>query len=86
MASDEAMKREPGEKSNCQARRFPLRQPENHRPPITRYSAAVPEANTIAVLLIGLQSRDTTAIASVLSKFPAEAAQQHAVLLETKSL
>jgi aliphatic aldoxime dehydratase len=40
----------------CPVRRFPLRRPEGHRPPVPRYSASL--TSKIAVLFLGVQSRD----------------------------
>lgn len=58
--------------SLCPARRFPLRKPEGHQPPITRYSAVLPQREKIVVLFLGLQARDIEAI-------------DHAALRETLS-
>jgi hypothetical protein len=38
--------------SRCPARRFPLNQPQGHKAPVPRYSAAVPQGN-VAVLFLG---------------------------------
>jgi aldoxime dehydratase len=47
--------------SRCPVRRFPLNQPEGHKAPVPRYSAAVPQTN-IAVLFLGLQSKAADAL------------------------
>ena len=41
--------------SQCPVRRFPLNQPEGHKAPVPRYSAAV--AAKVAVLFLGLQTK-----------------------------
>jgi aldoxime dehydratase len=42
-------------------RRFPLRRPEGHIPPIPRHSAVLPDATKVAVLFLGVQSRSVDA-------------------------
>lgn len=41
----------------CPVRRFPLRRPEGHKAPITRYSADLEPSSRIAVLFLGIQSK-----------------------------
>jgi aldoxime dehydratase len=48
--------------SACPVRIFPLRQPEGHKPPITRYSAILPQQENVAVLFLGVQSTDAEAL------------------------
>jgi aldoxime dehydratase len=55
--------------SGCPVRRFPLRRPKDHKPPIARYSAALPQASQVAVLFLGLQSKNEGAHRSVLAGF-----------------
>ena len=45
----------------CPARIFPLQKPEGHSPPITRYSAVLPDEK-LAVLFLGVQSTDAGAL------------------------
>jgi aldoxime dehydratase len=49
--------------SRCPVRRFPLNQPEGHKAPVPRYSAAMPQGN-VAVLFLGLQAKDAAALPS----------------------
>ena len=38
-------------------RRFPLRRPDGHQPPVPRYSAVLPDTTKVAVLFLGVQSK-----------------------------
>ncbi len=71
MASDDTKADVPGSPRGCPVRRFPLRLPENHKPPIARYSAAVTQAGNVAVLFLGLQSRAADELAEALAAFRA---------------
>jgi hypothetical protein len=53
----------------CPDRRFPLRRPNGHKPPIARYSAALPQALQVVVLFLGLQSKDENALKTALARF-----------------
>ena len=55
----------------CPVRRFPLRRPEGHKAPITRYSAALTPTSRIAVLFLGIQSQHPDRIRTALTKFSA---------------
>lgn len=55
--------------SRCPARQFPLRTPKDHKPPIARYSADLPHTTKVAVLFLGLQSKDEKALRSTLVRF-----------------
>jgi hypothetical protein len=46
----------------CPVRIYPLRRPEGHTPPIPRYSAILPQQDKVAVLFMGIQSRDAEAL------------------------
>lgn len=70
MASDEHNRNGSGSASGCPVRRFPLRTPENHKPPIARYSAAIPENKEIAVLFLGIQSQRPENIREALKDIP----------------
>lgn len=50
--------------SRCPVRQFPLRRPKNHKPPIARYSAVLPQTDQVAVLFLGIQSQSPDALAS----------------------
>lgn len=54
----------------CPVRRFPLRRPEGHEPPIARYSAALKPTARIAVLFLGVQSQDQATIRTALAALP----------------
>lgn len=54
--------------SRCPVRRFPLRRPKDHKPPIARYSAVLPQTSQVAVLFLGLQSKDQDALRTALSE------------------
>lgn len=71
MASDEHNQNRPGSHSGCPVRRFPLRIPENHKPPIARYSAAIADNEEIAVLFLGIQSQSREKISEALKDIPA---------------
>ncbi|HEX4407816.1 MAG TPA: phenylacetaldoxime dehydratase family protein [Xanthobacteraceae bacterium] len=47
--------------ARCPMRRYPLNQPEGHKAPVPRYSAAMPQTN-VAVLFLGLQAKDAAAL------------------------
>lgn len=53
----------------CPARRFPLRTPESHKPPIERFSADLPQTTKVAVLFLGLQSKDENLLRDALAGF-----------------
>jgi hypothetical protein len=51
--------------AGCPARIYPLRRPEGHQVPVPRYSAVVPQQDKVAVLFMGLQSKDAQALREV---------------------
>jgi aldoxime dehydratase len=54
------------------ARRFPLRRPEGHKPPIPRYSAVLPDATKVAVLFLGVQSTSMEAARKLANDLPTD--------------
>ena len=56
----------------AQHRRFPLRRPEDHKPPIPRYSAMLPDATKVAVLFLGVQSRSVEAAQALANDVPTD--------------
>ncbi len=49
----------------CPVRIYPLRRPEGHKAPITRYSAILPQQDKVAVLFMGVQATDPGALREV---------------------
>jgi len=54
-----------GSEQGCPVRIYPLRRPEGHQVPVPRYSAVVPQQDKIAVLFMGVQSKDADALRGV---------------------
>jgi hypothetical protein len=50
------------DQDGCPVRIFPLRRPEGHKPPISRYSAILPRQDKVAVLFLGVQATDAEAL------------------------
>lgn len=64
--------------SRCPVRQFPLRTPKDHKPPIARYSAILPETTKVAVLFLGLQSKEGKKLQDVLAGLSACASDEEA--------
>lgn len=69
-ASDNSQVAPGSAEGRCSVRRFPLRRPEGHEPPIARHSAALKPSSRIAVLFLGVQSQDGAAIRTALAALP----------------